>query len=217
MNIATKSIFAACVIALPTFAIAQDASTAENAEATEATETAPSAPVEELSTGQPVHPGLPGKDDAEVGEEYLLETSGDWELRCAKTDTEKDPCQMYQLLRNEEGPFAEISLFPINEDGNKAVAGATIITPLDTMLAPGILIAVDGTNARRYPFAWCSSVGCIGRLGFLQEDIAAYKKGSVADLQIIPAVAPDQTVTAQVSLTGFTAAYDKLVEMLNAE
>jgi invasion protein IalB len=156
---------------------------------------------------------MPNKDEAAIGEEYLLDVSGDWQIRCAKSDTGKDPCQIYQLLLNAEGPLAEISIFPITEFGSQASAGATLITPLDTMLPPGILIAVDGANARRYPFSWCSSVGCVSRLGLLDEDILSYKNGGTATMQIVPAVAPDQTVTATISLKGFTLGFDKLIAL----
>lgn len=208
MTRAFKTILATCLIALPTLSNAQEA----------ATETAPQTQAGgDHSTGVPVLLGLPNKDEAAVGEEYLLDVSGDWQIRCAKTDTAKDPCQIYQLLLNAEGPLAEISIFPIVEFGNDARAGATLITPLDTMLPPGILISVDGANARRYPFSWCSTVGCVGRIGLLDEDILAYKNGSAATVQIVPAVAPDQTVTATISLKGFTLGYDKLVALHSAE
>ncbi|MEH6836602.1 MAG: invasion associated locus B family protein [Falsihalocynthiibacter arcticus] len=215
MNLAMKSILAACFVTLPSLALAQDTTSPDQAPATEETpdsETAPSV-ADQLSTGTPVETRLPTKDEVVVGEEYLLDVSGDWQIRCAKTEEEFDPCQLYQLLQNGEGPFAEISIFPINEPNSKAVAGATIITPLDTMLPPGILISVDSTDARRYPYSFCGSVGCVGRIGLLAEDIAAYKKGSAASLQIVPAVAPDQTATATISLKGFTLGYDKLVAL----
>lgn len=210
MNLATKTILAACFVALPNFALAQDTTDSDQAPATE--ETTPVV-TDQLSTGTPVEARLPTKDEVVAGEEYLLDVSGDWQIRCAKTDTEYDPCQMYQLIENGEGPFAEISIFPISEQNSKAIAGATIITPLDTMLQPGILISVDSENSRRYPYSFCSTVGCVGRIGLLAEDVSAYKKGSEASLQIVPAVAPDQTATASISLKGFTLGFDKLIAL----
>lgn len=211
MNFATKTILAACLSTLPSFALAQDTTATEPAPETE--ETAP-AIADQLSTGTPVESRMPTKDEVVVGEEYLLDVSGDWQIRCAKTENEYDPCQMYQLIKNTDGPFAEISIFPINEQGSQAVAGATVITPLDTMLQNGILITVDGENGRRYPFSFCSTLGCVGRIGLLAEDVAAYKKGSEATLQIVPAIAPDQTATAGISLKGFTLGFEKLSALL---
>lgn len=215
MNLAMKSILAACFVTLPSLALAQDTTTSDEAPATEEATSSDAAPstADQLSTGTPVEARMPTKDEVVVGEEYLLDVSGDWQIRCAKTDEEFDPCQLYQLLENGEGPFAEISIFPISDQNSKAVAGATIITPLDTMLPQGIVIAVDSADTRRYPYSFCSTVGCVGRIGLLAEDIAAYKKGNAATLQIVPAVAPDQTATATISLKGFTLGYDKLVAL----
>lgn len=215
MNFATKTALAACFLTLPNFGFAQDATTAETPTAEATAETATPSLADQLSTGTPVQPGLPSREDVVVGEEYLLDVSGDWEIRCAKTDADQDPCQMYQLLKDEQGPFAEISIFRLNDGTTKTVAGATVITPLDTSLPAGILISVDGKeeNTRRYPYAFCSTVGCVGRIGMLQADVDAYKKGAKATMQIVPAVAPDKVAAVDISLKGFTLAFDKLEAM----
>ena len=71
----------------------------------------------------------------QIGETYTAETNGDWDLRCIKTEEGIDePCQMYQLMADDAGtPVAEISIFRLPE-GGRAVAGATIIVPLETSL-----------------------------------------------------------------------------------
>lgn len=216
MNFATKTVIAACFLSFPGFSIAQEASESE----TPATETeTPAEPsvADQLSTGTPDWQPLPTREEVVVGEEYIFDVSGDWQIRCAKSEAENDPCQMYQLIKNDDGPFAEISIFPINEPDSKAEAGATIITPLDTMLPPGILISVDEQNGRRYPYAFCSTVGCVARIGLLPEDITNYKRGSAASLQIIPAIAPDRTATATISLKGFTLGFEKLQTLTPAQ
>ena len=58
-------------------------------------------------------------------------------------------------------------------------------------------------------------VGCFARIGLAEPDLDAFKRGAAANLQIVPAQAPDQTVNIKVSLTGFTAAYDNVSTIRN--
>lgn len=158
---------------------------------------------DQLSMGQEVGEG-------ELGQLYSAEMVGDWEMRCIKTEQEEDPCQMYQLLKDENGnAVAEYSLFRL-KDGGQAVAGAMVTVPLETLLTAQLLITVDGTKARRYPYSFCNPVGCIARVGLTAGDVAAYKAGAKAEIVLVPAVAPDQKVTLNLSLKGFTAGYDKV-------
>ena len=148
--------------------------------------------------------------DPDLGKPYTSEVNGAWEMRCIKTEQEVDPCQMYQLVNDADGnPVAEVSLFRL-PDGGKAIAGATIVVPLETSLTNQLTISVDGGKARRYPFALCNPVGCYVRLGLTEEDIAAFRRGNAAVMTIVPALAPDQKVPLALSLEGFTAGYDKV-------
>lgn len=141
---------------------------------------------------------------------YIKETYDAWELQCFRTEGEEDPCQMYQLLREDAGnPVAEFSLFKLPE-GTEAVAGATIVVPLGTLLPQGLRIAVDEGAAKAYNFSFCSLVGCFARIGLNQTDIDAFKSGSEAILTIVPAQAPDQRVLIKASLKGFTKAYENV-------
>lgn len=143
-----------------------------------------------------------------VGDTYIKEELGDWDLRCIKTDGDTDPCQMYQLLNDQQGsPISEFTLFKLPE-GGQAKAGATVVVPLETSLSNQLTIKIDDGIAKRYPFAFCNQVGCYARIGLTEEDVNKFKQGSKAVLTIVPIVAPDQTVTVDLSLSGFTASYD---------
>lgn len=143
-----------------------------------------------------------------VGSTYVKESFEAWELRCVKTETGNDPCQLYQLLKDTQGnSVAEFGLFTLPE-GGQAVAGATIIAPLETLLTSGIRLGVDEAQPKAYPFTFCSQVGCVARVGFTAEEVAAFKAGGKAVMTIVPAAAPDQSVVLEVSLKGFTAGYD---------
>lgn len=143
-------------------------------------------------------------------------TFGSWEQRCITDDADKERCQLYQLLKDGEGNnVAEFSMFNLPA-GQQAAAGATIIVPLETLLTANLTMKVDTAPPRVYPFTWCSTVGCVARVGFTQPEIDALKKGSRAQLTIVPVVAPDEKVIVDVSLSGFTAGYDAVVAA-NAE
>jgi len=148
-------------------------------------------------------------EEPQVGQPYISETSGDWALRCLRTEDGEDPCQLYQLLKDEEGNnVAEISMFPLPE-GGQAAAGATIVAPLETLLTENLTLGIDGNEPKRYPFTFCNRAGCVARVGFTAEEIEQFRNGNTAQLTIVPAAAPDQVVNLTISLSGFTAGFEK--------
>ncbi|NBB98442.1 MAG: invasion associated locus B family protein [Alphaproteobacteria bacterium] len=185
---------------LATTAMAQDTPEAE---------TTPAQPsLMELSTGEVINNA--GSDDAS----YVSATHGDWEVVCMRSEEDVDPCQMYQLLRDADGnATAEITMFPL-PSGQDAAAGATILTPLETLLTAQLVMQVDGGAAKRYPFTFCTAIGCISRVGFTAAEIDAFRGGANATWTLVPIAAPDQNVTLQMSLIGFTAAFADLNEDL---
>lgn len=158
--------------------------------------------------GDPVAPAEPA--EPQVGQQYLKEVFNDWAVRCLKTDDGNDPCQMYQLLSDaDDNAVAEIAIVDLPAE-NQATAGATIVVPLETLLTEQLTMRVDGGTARRYPFNFCNVGGCVTRLGLTSDDIALFRRGASASLTLVPAAAPDQTVTVTMSLSGFTAAFDAI-------
>lgn len=111
--------------------------------------------------------------------------------------------------------MAEFNLFDVPDEG-ELVAGATIVTPLDTLLTGQLRMAVDSNQARVYPFSFCQPVGCYVRLGLSDADIQSFRAGSEATIGIVPLQAPDQLVPLTLSLSGFTAGFEALVAY-NAE
>lgn len=181
-------------------AMAQDAGApAEGAASTAETVPAVPAPADGLSMGQAPADG--------PGSTYVRETHGGWELRCVRVESGTEPCQLYQLLKDGQGTsVAEIGMFALPA-GGEAVAGATVIVPLETLLTAGMRLGVDAAQPKVYPFTFCSQMGCVARIGFTAEEVESFRKGNKAVLTIVPAVAPDQTVALDVSLQGFTAGF----------
>jgi len=152
--------------------------------------------------------GTPVTQELQVGQPYIKEEHGDWALRCLKAaEGEADPCQLYQLLFDDNGnSVAEISMFALPE-GGRAAAGATIVVPLETLLTQQLTMSVDGGTARRYPFTFCNPAGCVARVGFTQEELDGFRRGNAATLRMVDAAAPNEEVLLTMSLTGFTAGF----------
>ncbi len=169
------------------------------------TETTPAAPAdaaapENLSMGSEL-----GADG--VGKPYVAATFEVWEQRCVRTEDGADPCQLYQLLKDAQGnAVAEFSMFNLTDAG-QAVAGATIIVPLETLLTENLVMSIDSAKAKVYPFTFCSTIGCVARVGFTAAEVEQFKKGAKGVLTIVPVVAPEEKVTVELSLKGFTAGF----------
>lgn len=187
-------------LALPLAAAAQDAATpTPGAEAPVDDGTGFSTGIEEGAEGEIPEGGL-----------YVVETVKDWDIRCVKTKDGFDPCQIYQLLSDGAGnATAELTVVGLAE-GSEAVAGATVLTPLETLLTQMVTITVDAGKAKRYPFSWCDQYGCYSRIGFTQPELDQLKKGIKAIAVIVPALAPTNKVEMTISLAGFTDAFNKM-------
>lgn len=217
--LSTLSIIA--LLAAP-LAVAQQADTDTGAEAeagteSQAGETAPDGSdpravvgAEAAQQGGELQMGEDIQDPDAPGTPYLREMVEDWGMECIRVpEGEDEPCQLFQSLKDENGnTVSNVRIFRLPE-GQRATAGALVAVPLETLLTAQLTIRVDGGQAKRYPFAVCDPLGCYARIGFTAEDIASFKRGAKATVSLTPFAAPDQPLTLDMSLKGFTAAFDK--------
>ncbi|MDO5528448.1 MAG: invasion associated locus B family protein [Paracoccus sp. (in: a-proteobacteria)] len=186
---------------------------AEAAEAAEdaAADTAEAAPTASEEAAISAVTQETGDGEMPVGAYYVREVFTDWTLRCINSGDDLDPCEMYQLLQDDDGsPVAEMTLIPL-VDGGQAQVGATIVSPLETDLMFGVGFQIDSGEARRYPFSFCASVGCVARMGFTGAELNAMKRGLIGHVVLLPFGAPEsEAFDLELSLQGFTAAYDEL-------
>ena len=128
-----------------------------------------------------------------------------------KTEDGKDPCELYQLLKDQNGAsVAETSILPMTGEVQAVV---TFVAPLETDLQQGIALQVDSGKAARYPFMLCAPVGCISRIGMTDADLAPLKKGNKATVSLVPFGAQKgQQVSLNLSLSGITKGLDALIE-----
>lgn len=203
------------VLALGT-AQAQDAPAGDDATTEAVTEGAGTgaaeAGAEAAETETPAEAEAAAADDdaPQPGSFYFKATHDDWQLRCVHTPDGNDPCEMFQLLRDEnDNPVAEATLIPLQ--GQQIAAGMTITAPLESDLASGVGLQIDSGEARAYPFAVCAAVGCISRIGLQEGELSAMQRGSKGTVLVQPfGLGPDAQVALTLSLTGFTAAYNAL-------
>ena len=160
---------------------------------------------EDYSTGEVV------TDESHFGDYYKKGQFGDWTLRCVKSEVLKDPCQLFQLMLNvDRAPISEFTLNIIEPNGI-IIAGATIITPLETLLTAELTVRIDENEAKIYPFAFCIQMGCVARIGLTEDDLTRYRAGIQATVSMVPAGAPNQQENLKLSLKGFTAGYKALI------
>ena len=146
-----------------------------------------------------------------IGEGYLREKYGEWELRCIKAEVMKDEeCRVFNFLVDQDGnTIAQLDMQFLST-GGKAVAGVDIATPLGSLLTAQVVLKIDAGKAKRYPYTWCDQQGCYARFGMTQEEIDAMKRGAKANVIISSVAAPDQPLSMDLSLSGFTAVWNAI-------
>jgi len=211
----TETFFALAVsLALASPLAAQTAPETPAAPEAPAAQAPAEAPAQGTSPAAPAAPGgmSMGEETAQTGTTYVKETFGDWQLNCIRSETGVDPCQAYQLLKDSEGnSVAEINLFNL-PPGGQAVAGASIVTPLETLLTAQVTVRIDSAQPKRYPFTLCAPIGCVARVGFTAAEVDSFRKGNKGTVTIVPAMLPDEQVDITLSLKGFTAAWDAMIK-----
>ncbi|MEM6656692.1 MAG: invasion associated locus B family protein [Pseudomonadota bacterium] len=156
-----------------------------------------------------------GQTGPRVGEQYVKEKSGDWDVSCIKAQEGEDPCAMVQILNGQQGdPIAEVSIGKLPA-GGAAVAWANVIVPLETLLQAQLALSIDGAPRKLYNYHHCVPVGCVAQLGLSEGDIQAMKAGSTAIFSLVPARFPDQVLNMDMSLSGFTSGFDALAVNVN--
>lgn len=168
------------------------------------------APADGVAMGVP--DGIPDRTSAAMNSVYLAASFDAWQQRCMKKEDGADPCELYQLLKDETGnAVAEISFFTL-PSGSKAVLGANVLAPLETLLTANLRIGIDDGTAKIYPFSYCTVNGCVAKVGFTAEELAVMQAGTEGIMTVVPAAAPQKTVAIKITLKGFTAGHQALVD-----
>lgn len=147
-------------------------------------------------------------------QEVVRETHGAWEIRCAEGTSS---CYMAQFLGGESGAqVARLSLIKMPL-GSEVVAGATLLAPLGTVLTRGAAFNVDEGEMGQTAFGWCTPVGCYSRFGLKDLTVEEMKAGSSFNVTVYAINDMRTPITVSASLEGFTAAFDALEPLQNAQ
>ena len=134
----------------------------------------------------------------------------DWTVRC-----EADPanaavkrCYIVQAVVAGE-QRQRVMLLAVAYPPNQKEPLATAVLPLGTALRPGIRVAIDDGEPKRYPFSICLPDGCQAPIPLDATLLAAFKKG-VAGSVAFRRPPDGRVVKVPFSLKGFTAAVNAL-------
>jgi invasion protein IalB len=165
---------------------------------------------------QPAAEGTEQPATEEAGTNANLgEKHGDWQMVCeVREEGGAEICGAIQEVKTKEGKLALWAAFGYLQPN---VDGAVMIfripydltdPPTGFRVAKGAQIAIDGGSQVEVPLEICAPGGC--QIGLLMEEpfVEALKAGNKLNLTV--PLATGQTATINLSLKGFTAAYDSL-------
>lgn len=147
------------------------------------------------------------------GASSLSETHGDWAVQCrliqVKDEASKPVCSLSQQQQDNKGSrVLAVELQP-TADG----ASGALVLPFGLQLSKGVALQIDEAKAgAAQPFSTCLPAGCLVPLNFGDAQLKALNSGKTLNL-ITEALAGDE-VKLSVSLTGFSAALNRVKELL---
>lgn len=151
---------------------------------------------------------LPGVAVAQDANSVKTATHGDWEIHCIKGT---EACAMQQVGKTGDGKRGLfVTIQRVNQapgqDGRTVSALISAIAPLGVLLPYGLRAKIDSGPDTGMPYNRCLQTGCFASSPMSEETVKQMKRGSVAAFTI----ALDREVTVNISLRGFTKAYDSL-------
>ncbi len=148
--------------------------------------------------------GLPG------GASALSEMHGSWSVNCSVREAAKD-CGFSQSAGNPQTGSALVAMELAAPAANRAEG--MLLTAFGLRLDAGVQLGIDGQQlGEARAFLTCVSSGCLVPVSFDEVALSALKVGQKLDVTGVK-VDDGQPVTVTLSLAGFTAAYDRTVEL----
>ncbi|WP_309085981.1 invasion associated locus B family protein [Chelativorans sp.] len=142
----------------------------------------------------------------------LSETYDSWTVQCANRsegEQTRRVCQMSQELLQQESR-QRVLLFAISKEGENA-AKATVIAPFGLMLSEGLRIEINETELVRGAYRTCLPAGCV--VEFDLPEAAIDQLGAAEAATVFMTANTGQPVTTDISMKGFSAAYQRLVAL----
>lgn len=157
----------------------------------------------------------------------LVAENGKWKVQCESRPASKDAqgkdipaqkvCAMVQISRDTKRPNIALSLIMRQQkQGDRSATMMQIMAPIGVFLPTGIALEIDGAAVGRVPFVRClpqtkRAPGlCTATAEAQKATLAKMKKGSSANFIIYEA--PGAAIKMPISLDGFTASYQALLD-----
>jgi invasion protein IalB len=148
-----------------------------------------------------------GAGEGEAPKQVLTATHGEWEIQCLEGT---EACAMQQVGNTSDGKRALLvtiqRLAGVTAEGKDVPAAITVNTPVGVLIPYGVRVRVDGGNMAQVPLLRCLPDSCAARAPMSAEAVGELKRGSKATFAILL----QEEVLVDISLSGFTAAYDAL-------
>lgn len=146
-----------------------------------------------------------------AGAQEATRTFDDWTLSCGTPQgSDKEMCSAAQVVQNKETEKSLLAAVVGYIPGTQDMA-MEFTVPLGVILPAGIRLQVDDSEEiGRAPYLMCTPQGCTGIWKLEDQAVAALKKGLT--LKVIVLNSQQRPVAVPVSLRGFTAAYNSLVQ-----
>jgi invasion protein IalB len=149
----------------------------------------------------------PAAGQQQAPNQVLKETHGAWEVHCIE-DTET--CAMQQVGETADGqPALQVTvqrLSGVTAGGKNVPAVLAVNTPIGVQIPYGVRARVDDGNRAELPFVQCVPNSCLAQAPATEDAIAELKRGTTAHFAFFR----QEEVVVEISLNGFTAAYDSL-------
>jgi invasion protein IalB len=145
----------------------------------------------------------------------LVEAFDDWTLRCAPPTEGSDgapACAVTLQMTGTDADGQSVTILVVSVAPVAGTAGAmvTVVTPLGADLRRGVTVTVASSSAVA-PFLTCDAGGCLVRQSVDESVIQALRDD--AGLKIDVPMATGQVLGADLSLTGFDAAWARLTSI----
>ena len=132
----------------------------------------------------------------------------DWQKICNEAT---NICSIFSFGFDSEGnKKARVSLSLYGSADSKKVAEMRILSPLYSYLPHGLLIAVQNNDPIRHEFVLCAKEGCLNFIPLQKEEVEMLKEEWNLMLAYKDYRNLNEKIILDVSLVGFTKAYDSL-------
>ena len=150
------------------------------------------------------------------GAARAAEDEAPWAVVCADTNNART-CRMEQTLFLDQtvegqqkrlGQLLSITVLYVGEEARRPLLVMRL--PLGVDLRPGMVLRVDNHEEIKAPYLRCTNAGCEVQVELTAELVAQLKKGLKLQVGVRP-FGSLKTVVIDVSLKGFTRAFNRLM------